>query len=113
MHAQGVTKFREIGIQIGLELVHEYEQLCVAEFAKSLYVCRIDEDRTLRFHRGERGLHKTINRLAETEIFSRYTDASSLQPLGIKVLTVVEWPFIRDGRRRGIIRVRAGNHCKQ
>src|SRR6185312_16530984 len=68
MHARSVAKFLEIGIQIGLELVHEYEQLCVAEFAKTLYVCRIDEDRALRFHRGEHGLHKTVNRLAETEI---------------------------------------------
>src|SRR6202162_3283363 len=107
VHRRARAETREVGIEIGLQFVHEDEQFALVELSEGCDVSRIDERSSLLLHHAERLLHESAHGIVKAEILSRYADAGALETARIAVLRVVGLRLAGARRRRRVLGIDA------
>ena len=116
MHRSARAQTRQIGVQIGLQLVHEYGQLRVIEFADGFDLSRIHNRRARASNRINRRIHQCVYRVVEAEILAHHANLRALQAFRVKVARVVDERLALAPRRGGVLgihsRQRAQQNCR-
>ena len=88
-HRRVRAEAREVGVQVGLQLVEEHGEFGVAKFSRGFDHRRIDQDRAFLLHRFERFFHHFVDAFVEAEILADHADPRAAKAVGFQELRVV------------------------